>query len=1126
MSNQTLFKIERRWLALSVCLVGLVACGGGGGSSDSGNGTTPPPPPPPPPAAGSLALTAGPLSVAPGGRAGLSWTTTNATSCEASGGWSGARPTSGSEQTPALSSTTTFTLTCNSPSGQMSRSATIEVTAAPAPTIALTANPTTVAGGAGTNLSWSSTNATSCLASGGWSGARGTSGSADSGPLAATTTFALACSGPGGQATQSVVVNVASSGPALYSVAGTVTGATGNVTLRLNGGNDLIVPNNGAFVFPTALANGAAYSVSVLTAPIGQSCTVSNPSGTIAGTSVVNVIVACTTNPTLYSIGGSVSGLSGTLVLQLNGADDRTIATNGIYSFLRPLAAGTSYSVTIRTQPSGQACTVSNATGVVPATPVININVACSVRYTVGGLVSGLGSGTLALRLNGNNELTVTTDGPFTFATGLNNGAIYSVSVSAQPPGQTCTVVGGEGVISNSAITHLSVYCPPAGASISLLAGSNATGAIDGSNESSRFLRPENIAVDSAGNAFIADTANCTIRRVAANGGVTTLAGSPAQCGHRDGTGADARFDLPRGIAVDISGNVYVADQLSSTVRRISPDQTVITLAGSAYSNGLVNGAGAQARFGSPWGIAVDSSGNVYVADANNCAIRRITSVGVVSTLAGGSGCGFRDGTGGAAWFYFPLGVTVLPSGDVYVADSGNSVVRRVTPTGSVTTFAGYPQTVGSVDGVGTAARFNVPHSISSDVDGNLFVADTFSHTVRKITPARVVTTLAGTAGRSGSADGVGAAARFNYPSGIAVDSDGTAFVADTHSHSIRLIAVSAAVSTLAGPSESSGPADGFADSARFKAPEYLATDLSGNLFVADTYNHTIRRVTPTGLVTTFAGMAGEPGSSDGIGSSARFSLPRSIAVDGSGTVYVAESGNNKIRRITSAGVVTTLAGGGPSGSADGEGTNARFNSPRGIALAPSGDLVVADTGNHTIRRVTAAGVVTTLAGSPGQSEFRDGAGIAARFASPEGIVVDGAGSIFVTDSGNQVIRRITPTGETTTLAGLPRIRGSIDGKSSQARFELPGAMAIDASGTMYVVDARDSYLQGVGGCSVRRITSDAVVTTILGFGFALCDGTLGPLPASLSPVKGLAVLPDGNLVLSVEHGLLHTNSL
>jgi sugar lactone lactonase YvrE len=325
---------------------------------------------------------------------------------------------------------------------------------------------------------------------------------------------------------------------------------------------------------------------------------------------------------------------------------------------------------------------------------------------------------------------------------------------------------------------------------------------------------------------------------------VSTLAGSGSS-GSADRTGNEASFNWPNGIAVDSSGNVYVADSENNKIRKITPvgAGVVTTLAGSGVS-GSDDESGTAASFAYPRGVAVDGVGNVYVADSSNHKIRKITPAGHVTTLAGGggnewNGAGSADGTGTAASFSYPNGVAVDKNGTVYVADSGNHKIRKITSVGVVTTFAGSGVS-GSEDGTGTAASFNYPNGVAVDKNGNIYVADFWNNKIRKITPAGVVTTLAGS-GRQGSRDGT--AASFRSPSGVAVDSSGDVYVVDGSNHKIRKITPAGVVTTIAG-SGVSGSEDGTGTAASFNYPSGVAVDSTGNVYVADNNNHLIRKIT------------------------------------------------------------------------------------------------------------------------------------------------------------------------------------------------------------------------------------------------------------------------------------------
>jgi hypothetical protein len=332
------------------------------------------------------------------------------------------------------------------------------------------------------------------------------------------------------------------------------------------------------------------------------------------------------------------------------------------------------------------------------------------------------------------------------------------------------------------------------------------------------------------------------------------------------------------------------------------------TLAGAAGSSGSTDATGATARFNNPYGVAVDTAGVVYVADSSNHTIRKITTAGVVSTLAGTAGSsGSTDGTGSAARFKSPRAVAVDTAGVVYVGDSVNRTIRKITTAGVVSTLAGTPGSPsGLTNGTGAAAGFGIIGGVAVDTAGVVYVADGYG--IRKITTAGVVSTLAGTFHTAGWTDGTGAAARFNTARGVAVDTAGVVYVADTLNHSIRKITPAGVVSTLAGAGPAGdGSTNGTGASARFAAPEGVAVDTAGVVYVADSYNSTIRKITTAGVVTTEAGSPGLNGSNDGYGSAARFNIPYGVAVDTAGVVYVGERHSHTIRKSQTsvAGAVT-----------------------------------------------------------------------------------------------------------------------------------------------------------------------------------------------------------------------------
>jgi sugar lactone lactonase YvrE len=789
-------------------------------------------------------------------------------------------------------------------------------------------------------------------------------------------------------------------------------------------------------------------------------------------------------SPPNTTVGVTVNGLAGSgLVLQDNGRDDLGVATNASYTFGTLLAVGQAYNITVKTQPVNptQVCTVSGGTGTVTSNGIGAVDVTCVTQsFAVGGTVQGLLGSGLALQDNSGDVLALGASGPFTFAAAVESGQPYVVTIKTQPqnPAQVCNVTAGSGTVTSGPITSVLVNC--AASQLSLIAGQ--------------------------------------------------LGGT----GNIGGSGTGARFNQPYGPGIDAAGNLYVADWYSS-IRKVTPAAVVSTL------------PGANPQFDFPSDVAVDGAGNLYVADSGHNIIRKITAAGTVTTFAGSGSPGSADGQGSAASFYNPGGVAVGAGGNVYVADTYNCTVRRITPAGTVTTVAGIVGMQGSADGPAATATFSAPSSIAVDAAGNVYIADPFNNTIRKLAVG-VVSTLAGTAGVSGGADGTGAAAQFNHPSGVAVDAAGTIYVADTANHTVRRVTAAGIVTTLAGTAGASGATDGAGSAARFGSPVGVRVDASGTIYVADNGNSAIRRVTASGVVTTFAGAPASPGSADQTGAAASFSTPYGIAADAAGNIYVADFENSTIRKVTPAGAVTTLAGSpGVTGSADGTGSGARFSRPQGLGVDAHGTVYVADTENFTIRAVTAAGVVTTLAGSPGTSGNSDGVGSAARFLNPTSVVVDPAGIVYVADggairkiatpggsvttlvsgkfmvlsslaldaSGNlyasdwqaSTISKVTPAGVVTTLAGTALQYGWADGTGAAARFASPEGIAVDSAGNVYVADLLNQV--------IRKITSAGVVTTIVGVPFAQ-GVVLGALPASLNRPYGVTLLPRQPVSLAI----------
>lgn len=653
---------------------------------------------------------------------------------------------------------------------------------------------------------------------------------------------------------------------------------------------------------------------------------------------------------------------------------------------------------------------------------------------------------------------------------------------------------------------------PPRERSLQLVAGElGGLGTLDGNGQDARFSWPAAVVTDGAGILYVADQTFGTIRKIVpATGEVTTLALK------RGGTPSGVL--APAGLALDGAGNLYVASP-GVIHKVVLATSELTTLAGRENTGDLVDGIGGAARFRTPCGMVTDGAGNLYVVDELSDAVRKVVlSTGEVTTFAGKLDVqGSSDGFGTDARFSKPQGLSI-EGGSLYVADTSNHVIRKVVlATTEVTTLAGTPRNAGGADGTGPKAQFLQPTALAADGLGNLYVADTGNQAIRVIDLATTrVTTLAGTAGVpsrdgvNGTTDGIGTDARFYSPRAVAADGAGHLYVADTFNHVVRrIVTATGRVSTLAGRAIPFRSSDGTGADPLFGHLTAVATDGAGNAYVTD--NHAIRKVVlATGEVTTLAGSRGDSACINGIGEAARFYGPSGLAWDGADTLYVADRDNRVIRTVSlSTAQVGTLAGSaGNEGSGDGIGPAAQFKLPRDVALDGAGNLLVTDAADTVRKVVLATRAVTTLAGTPGMRASLDGIGPAARLNQPQGAAADATGNLYFADSAGQTIRKlVVATGQVTTLAGTALKEGETDGIGAEARFRWPWGLALAGAGALYVSELASTTL--------RRVDlSSGAVTTVIGLPGARGNRP-GPLPAArLADVLGVAVTPTGEIVL------------
>jgi sugar lactone lactonase YvrE len=636
---------------------------------------------------------------------------------------------------------------------------------------------------------------------------------------------------------------------------------------------------------------------------------------------------------------------------------------------------------------------------------------------------------------------------------------------------------------------------------------------------------PRGLAFDAQGNLYVSDSQHGGIRKISTSGAVRTFFVGDTLAG-----------DTPVGLVVDGSGRLIVSDRQRHRILRIDANGVATVLAGSGQP-GHSDGVGTSATFHNPEGLTMEADGDFIVADAGNNSIRRITATGVVTTVAGATEEGFVDGRSNAARFNYPQGVTITSSGDIVVTDTGNNRLRRIATDGTVTTLAGAGEQ-GHTDGSALKATFFLPSESVSDSAGNLYIADERNNLIRKLSNNGVVSTLAGAFERGRplgiDLDGPTGVARIVSPFGIARGPDGDLYVSE-RSGAIRRIKPDGMVTTFASAG-ATGMIDGPPGVSRLHGPRGMVADNTGNIYLADSENRAIRRISAQGVVTTVAG-SGDFGEEDGDARTSSFDQPSAVAVDSIGNLYVADGG--LVRKISHNGDVSTLAGLKTSeqrkrNTANGPHPPPPFRWVDGIAVGPDGVVYAADSQADKIVKLSSDGTVTLVAGSQAAtfvgnfSGYIDGPARVAEFHSPKSIAIGPDGAIYVADSGNHAIRKIK-NGWVSTIAGGSRspfgshrgesmpMGGYADGPGAEAEFSYPVGVALDGRGNLIVVDR--------GNRAIRRIDANGFVTTLFGPERQF-DTTLGPLPASVGVPEGVAVLPDGRLVISVLNGVLITKDV
>lgn len=750
----------------------------------------------------------------------------------------------------------------------------------------------------------------------------------------------------------------------------------------------------------------------------------------------------------------------------------------------------------------------------------LGANVSAARSFTTGcvaalttfsaGMAAAGGPGTIAVTAPDGCAWTATSGAPWitiaSGSTGSGNGTIaYTVAGATGVQRSGSITVAGQAFT----ITQAGIY-----PTISTLAGGPSMPANAAAGASLSIPVSYGIAADSSGSVYFASPTLNVVFKVGSNGVVTRIAGtgSAGQLGD-GGPALSAELNSPTGVAVDSSGNVYIADTGNERVMKVSASGTINTVAGDGRCcNGGDGGPATLAGLYSPEGLAVDGAGNLYIADTGNHSIRMVNTSGIITTVAGTGFAGYSGDGGPAAGAKLnaPSGVAVDGSGNLYIADRGNYRIRMVSTNGTISTFAGNGKCCyGGDNGPATSALLYLPSSVALDAAGNLYIADASNNRIRQVNSSGTIATFAGTGIAGFDGDGGGAnKAKLWSPLGVAADTAGNLYITESGNLRVRRIASDGTIATLVGGAINDGSK---AVSGLLAQPSAVATDAAGNIYIADTNNNRVRMVSPGGVISTVAGTGVSGFSGDGqAATSAQLNAPQGVAIDASGNLYIADTANYRVR-VVSGGMISTFAGNGRAGFGGdtGPAVAAQLSSPEGLAVDASGNLYIADYSNNRVRMVDTSGNIVTIAGTGTAGYSGDGAAAtSARLYGPDAVAVDAAGDIYIADHFNYRVRIVTPDGNIATAAGNGTCCFSGDGgAAASARLCEPSGLAVDSANNLYISDYCNQRIRMVTGGKIYTIAGSG------SYGYA-GDGGLAP-GAAFRYTLGIAVDPAGNVYVA-----------
>ena len=663
----------------------------------------------------------------------------------------------------------------------------------------------------------------------------------------------------------------------------------------------------------------------------------------------------------------------------------------------------------------------------------------------------------------------------------------------AQPEGIVVDPAGNLYIA--DAANHRVRKVTPAGV-ISTVAGNGHPGfsGDNGPASAAQLNQPYDLALDAAGNLYIADYGNQRVRAVGTNGNITTVAGNGSSGSNADGGPATGALLLgPRNVATDAAGNLYISDFDGHRVRQVAPDGTIGTAAGIGVAGFSGDGGPATAaQLAFPAGLALDGAGNLYIVDSGNVRIRKVAAgAGTIGTVCTEQSFGMPN--------ILLAGLAANAAGNLYIPESGNSFVWQLTPAGVLTRVAGAAGS-GGYTGDGLPAlqtALSTPVEVTLDAAGDLYISET--QRVRCVTAATgIINTVAGTGTFGFAGDGGSAlSAVLNMPTGLAL-SNGSLYIADQDNQRVRQIA-NGTISTVAGDGVPSYAGDGLpAVSASLDGPNGLAFDTSGNLYIADTHGDRVRRVDLTGIITTFAGngIASGYGGEGDPATLTPLNSPQGVVADLAGNVYISDTNHNRVIQVDTADNIHTVAGTGTAGASGGGGTTlGELYGPTGLALDIAGNLYIADTENHRIQILTPGGTISTIIGT-GTSGFSGdgGAAAAAELSYPSAVAVDAGGNIYIADTGNNRVRLMTTDGNIATIAGTGDASYNGDnGAALDIALDNPGGVAVDGQGDVWIADTGNNRVRMLAATQTVVTPPPQLIKVTLANGASLVAGSLAP---------------------------------